>query len=344
MAASCSGWPVWFVVLVLSTSVSLSLSPPERSARAWPARPRRQACVDGTYEHEGRSCCMCAAGERLEEHCTATPGDRKCKPCEADTFNAHPNNQETCQPCASCSHPNGMYGYKKSKVRHDAKQSNKIANLEVAEPCTRARNTLCRCKEGHYCVSDSAVCLVCHRCTTCGSEGVKQACTATNNTVCNQESQEHSEAGKIAGIIVGVLFVVALSVAAVYCVRKKRQRDAKPNGRVVSNTGSDVEMQPLTVPDMDLEPYLPEIAVKLGWKVTRDIAMRSEIPGPVIESCQLNWPNNSEEQTLELLKKWVEKQGRGASRKLIQMLEESDKRATAEKVLEVISGRNGSPA
>lgn len=36
------------------------------------------------------------------------------------------------------------------------------ANLEVEEECTAGRDTKCRCKEDHFCSSES--CTICHPC------------------------------------------------------------------------------------------------------------------------------------------------------------------------------------
>lgn len=97
-----------------------------------------------------------------------------------------------------------------------------------------------------------------------------------------------------------------------------------------------VEMKPLnalTVPkDVDLQPHLPEIAELIGWKVMRDIAMSSSIPNTTIDSVQQNNPRDAQEQTLELLKIYVERQGKEAAKNLIEKLETSKHKGTAEKV------------
>jgi len=92
---------------------------------------------------------------------------------------------------------------------------------------------------------------------------------------------------------------------------------------------------------VDLEPHLPDIVDALGWPVMRDIAIRSGIANVFIENCQLSHPSNVQEQTMQLLREWMERQGKGASQKLIQMLDSSGKRAKAEKVVEILS-RNSS--
>uniref|UniRef100_A0A3Q0R2B9 Tumor necrosis factor receptor superfamily member 6 n=1 Tax=Amphilophus citrinellus TaxID=61819 RepID=A0A3Q0R2B9_AMPCI len=107
---------------------------------------RRQVCADGSYELEGRTCCLCSAGQRVKEHCTPdSQNDGQCEHCENGTYNSVANFQETCQPCTSCSHPN--------------------AHLEEEEPCTIVRNTKCRCKKHHFCSSKE--CTICHPCKIC---------------------------------------------------------------------------------------------------------------------------------------------------------------------------------
>ncbi|TNM99307.1 hypothetical protein fugu_012340 [Takifugu bimaculatus] len=87
--------------------------------------PSSSQCVDGTYKHDGRDCCLCAAGLYLMEHCTETLQYGKCEACKDDTY------------------------------------SN---NLEEDEPCTPARNRKCRCRKDHYCSSKLEICRLCNPC------------------------------------------------------------------------------------------------------------------------------------------------------------------------------------
>uniref|UniRef100_A0A8D3BFA2 Apoptosis-mediating surface antigen FAS n=1 Tax=Scophthalmus maximus TaxID=52904 RepID=A0A8D3BFA2_SCOMX len=239
-------------------------------------RNRRQVCTDGTYKHEGRTCCLCAAGRRLESHCSAADDYGKCVLCDSGTYNSHPNALQRCEPCRSCEHPD--------------------ANLEEEENCTPARNAKCRCQKDHFCISDTENCRICHACRICGTEGVRVDCTATNNTVCNERSE------------VVLCFVALIPILNSLCCS------------LIA----------------DLHLHLPDIAAILGWKDMKDVAMRSGISTTAIDSCKLDHPNNSEEQTLQLLVKWVEKQGMGASKDLIEILQKSDKHFKAEKVKEIL--------
>lgn len=93
---------------------------------------------------------------------------------------------------------------------------------------------------------------------------------------------------------------------------------------------------------MDLEPHLPSIAKVIGWKDMKDVARRSKM-ATAIEACEMNHPNDVEEQTYNLLKKWVESQGKGASKNLVRILIENDKRGKAEEVNETLAGTRNLP-
>ncbi|KAL6101969.1 fas [Pungitius sinensis] len=266
-------------------------------------------CVDGTYEHGGRLCCrLCSAGQHLKEHCTADLQYGVCENCSANTYNIQANNLDSCEPCTSCSHPN--------------------ANLEVKEACTPVRDTKCRCKKDHYCSSDDTEkCRICHPCEVC-PEGIKVACTANNNTVCKDKMEEGTRNGMIIGLVAIVLCVIGLASFFLF----KRYRKRNGNQDMIS---PEPEVPLLTA--VDLQCHLPDIAEIIGWKDMKEVATRSGINDTVIESCQLNHPNDSQEQTLQLLKKWVEMQGKEASNMLVQILEKNKKRGKAEKIIEQLS-------
>ncbi|XP_028325415.1 tumor necrosis factor receptor superfamily member 6 isoform X3 [Gouania willdenowi] len=262
---------------------SVSVGKFRRGPNPESARRRRETCPHGSYDHEGRTCCLCAAGQYLTKHCTVSPDDRKCEQCVEGTYNSHPNNQETCLPCTSCSHQN--------------------ANLEVATACAVNRNTRCQCKTDHYCTSFSAgSCKVCDPCTTCGVGGIKEACADEKDTVCNEG-------------------------------RGKQTTTVQTNG---AEDSRDIELPILPVPNIDIQPLLPDISEVLGWKVMVHVARRSPISDAAIESCKLDHQGDSQEQTLQLLKKWVEIHGRASSSELLRMLEEGGKKDKAERIRDIL--------
>ncbi|XP_035519231.1 tumor necrosis factor receptor superfamily member 6 [Morone saxatilis] len=275
--------------------------------------PASGQCTDGTYNYKGKDCCRCGAGWHVVKHCNASLQRGECKECDHETYNSDPNGQTSCEPCTSCSHGND--------------------NLEVVEPCTPARDTKCGCKEGHYCNTPEEICRLCQACETCGGpENIKEPCTNRTNTVC----KEKSEGGNISipGIIVGVIIAIVVVVAVVF-IWKKRPFSRQRQGQVPNGNTHDVEMQPLY--EVDLQPRLPDIAEALGWKDMKEVAIRSNIPMTVIDSCQLDIPGDSKEQTLKLLLNWVESQGSDAAKNLLEILQRSGKRRKAERVKEILS-------
>ncbi|XP_068577198.1 tumor necrosis factor receptor superfamily member 6-like isoform X2 [Cebidichthys violaceus] len=156
MDAASSKFPVWFIAFVL---LSLHVYVAE-------GRNESNPCVDGTYDHGGRRCCLCNAGQYLKEHCTTDLQYGKCENCAPKMYSSQPNDLDSCEPCTSCSQPN--------------------ANLEEKEPCTSGSDAKCRCKKDHYCSSGTETCRICNPCREC-PEGIKVACSASNNTVCNEK-------------------------------------------------------------------------------------------------------------------------------------------------------------
>uniref|UniRef100_A0AAV2JP93 TNFR-Cys domain-containing protein n=1 Tax=Knipowitschia caucasica TaxID=637954 RepID=A0AAV2JP93_KNICA len=174
-------------------------------------------CQDGQYELNGRTCCMCPAGNRVQAHCT-DQNHTKCEPCvDGKEYQLHATTQTTCEPCTSCEHPN--------------------ANLEVARKCTPKVDSTCKCKENHYCHAgpDTNNCNICEPCRVCGSEGFRVACSASNNTVCNEKPRDDTVA--IIGGTLGCLAVVAGVLGAVYWWKKR--------SRGVTLTDQNTEHLPL---------------------------------------------------------------------------------------------------
>ncbi|KAM6956817.1 tumor necrosis factor receptor superfamily member 6-like [Aplochiton taeniatus] len=111
-------------------------------------RIKRQTCQDGTYLHEGITCCRCSAGQHLEKHCSepGKPENRTCVYCQTgQTYNSDPNHLDSCEPCTSC---------------------NSKASLEVKDNCTVFKDTVCQCQQGHFCDKGPANCKACYPCLT----------------------------------------------------------------------------------------------------------------------------------------------------------------------------------
>ncbi|XP_021436181.2 tumor necrosis factor receptor superfamily member 6 isoform X1 [Oncorhynchus mykiss] len=320
-------------------------------------RTKRQSCQDGTYQHEGMACCLCAAGQHLESHCSVSPEDGTCVYCEENrTYNSDPNSLDSCEPCTSC----------------DSK-----ANLEVEDRCTIFKDSVCRCQQGHYCNKGKEHCRACYPCTICSEEGIKVACSATNNTICHAFKEQslsktitfqcikmiwkmffhlQYECYKVvfylnirllfsflAGRNLAVVFVLTTVLLVVLIVIIYLWRSNKycfgPNGGLTElpNRSSE-EMQPLR--GVNLWPHLPDIAKTLGWRDMKQVAECSGMTHTAIESHQLNFPNDSQEQCSSLLRAWVEKEGMTtASVTLVQTLLRMKKKVKAEDIMAIISNK-----
>ncbi|KAK2824389.1 hypothetical protein Q5P01_021564 [Channa striata] len=268
-------------------------------------RNRRQVCADGTYEHDGVTCCLCAAGMKLKDHCVSTQVYGNCTLCDRNTYNAHPNSKTSCDPCTSCDQPN--------------------ANLEVEDICTAGGDTRCRCKKDHFCILKSldspGQCRICQPCKTCPA-GVEIACTATNDTVCQEEDE--NRVGKAIGITLAILIALIGAIGlAVFLRRKRRQRPPEREETLLCR---------------DLQPYLIEIVDVVGWKDMKAIALASKIPRATIEFCERDNPRDAQQQTLQLLETWIESEGRNASKNLIQMLRKNHKNGKADRLIHILSG------
>ncbi|XP_035760711.1 tumor necrosis factor receptor superfamily member 6-like isoform X2 [Neolamprologus brichardi] len=286
---------LWFSSCVW-LAVSLSVNGASRIRR-------EPACLDGTYNFTTWSCCNCPVGQRVIQHCSnGNKKDGKCEICENGKYNSEPSNRETCHPCTSCAQAN--------------------ANLEVEEECTIGRDTKCRCKTDHFCSSES--CTICHPCKKCGFGGVKEACTANSDAVCNENG------GVIAGIIIAVIIILVLIPGAVVGIiwiarRKQKKEDEKSKEKLIRRLS-----------DVDIDPHLSDIARELGWKNARNLALRTGISMTTAESYEMEYRNDAEERTLQLLLTWVEKEGRQASKKLIENLVDMKQKKKAEQIRDIL--------
>uniref|UniRef100_A0A3Q1ER68 Tumor necrosis factor receptor superfamily member 6-like n=1 Tax=Acanthochromis polyacanthus TaxID=80966 RepID=A0A3Q1ER68_9TELE len=174
---------------------------------------------------------------------------------------------------------------------------------------------------------------VCHSCFffCCGSRcdyGVSKECTQTSDTECHGKS-------RVAIITVSVIAVLAIAGAVIggFLFWKKRKEMKTPPDAALP----DDEI-PLRV--KDLEPFLPDIAEELTWKDMKHVAQRNGMKHAKIDACEVNHPRDAQEQTFELLTKFVEEHGRNALKILLQTLEKSGKKDQAEKIIEILSRDN----
>ncbi|CAL8361532.1 unnamed protein product [Boreogadus saida] len=313
-------WAMFLIVLSLPLVDSANqFSPAGR-------RIRRQinACQDGNYTVNGKTCCLCAAGQLLTKECEVNPEDRDCEFCEPGrTYNSKPNSETFCEQCTSCTQPN--------------------ANLEVKEECTTAKDTVCRCKQGYFCLSEP--CISCNPCNKCEELGVKNSCTGTRDTVCKEKSEVHA-----AILPVAIFFGLVLAAAVVFAVaawKKKWFCFKTSNVGFEGTDGTYVENSSLALLDQDgnFSKLIPEIANLVGWHDMKNIAMADGFNRTTLDNIQQNNPAHAEEQTISLLMDWEQKHGREAARRLMEGLLKKNKNAKAQELQGIIrSDRSNTPA
>ncbi|XP_020776953.2 tumor necrosis factor receptor superfamily member 6 [Boleophthalmus pectinirostris] len=271
-------------------------------------RVRRQGCRYDTYSYEERFCCKCGPGFRVKEHCTIQ-SETDCVPCiTGKEYQSQPNQEKTCEPCTSCEHPH--------------------ANLVVDRQCTPSVDSTCKCKENHYCSSGAESCKTCEPCQSC-SEGIKVACSATNNTICNDKPQ-----GNTVAIVLGTMGGIAVIFAVALLLYFKKKR--KPERNNILNVNEN-EPEQSTHLLGSLGPHIPKVAEVIGWPNMRNLAMQSQISKGRIESCEQDHPTSSVERTIALMRIWEEKESRKSSEKLVQYLRQIHQNSTAEQVQSILS-------
>nr|XP_055028843.1 tumor necrosis factor receptor superfamily member 6 [Misgurnus anguillicaudatus]XP_055028844.1 tumor necrosis factor receptor superfamily member 6 [Misgurnus anguillicaudatus] len=199
--------------------------------------------------------------------------------------------------------------------------------MEIKETCSLVSDTVCVCTEGHYC-DKGDLCQICNACDTCEGRGVKIHCTATNNTVCNHAVDSN---GNIIGAVIGVLgtlFIVALIVFVLWrkkiCFKDRTEEETDTLDRLI---------------DVDLNPYLLDIASIMKPSLMRNVARRTGMPRVDIEQHQENHPNDVKEQTYRLLQGWYEFQGLSkAYPTLIKTLHEQRAKTTADLIRKIVEG------
>ncbi|KAI2654315.1 Tumor necrosis factor receptor superfamily member 14 [Labeo rohita] len=81
-------------------------------------------------------------GYRVLSDCT-DKNETNCERCEDGTYMDHPNSDHKCQPCKICD----------------------STNMEIRSRCSLYSNSVCRCKENHYC-NKGEDCKACFPCDT----------------------------------------------------------------------------------------------------------------------------------------------------------------------------------
>ncbi|XP_077094731.1 tumor necrosis factor receptor superfamily member 6 [Siphateles boraxobius] len=277
-------------------------------------RKRSDTCKYGTYQHEGKTCCLCPAGHQVLHDCTVS-NEPKCELCTSgSTYLDHPNNDHTCQPCKICD-PN--------------------ANMKVKNGCTPFSNTVCGCVENHYC-DHGDQCKICKPCDRC--DVVETECTETSNTVCKDTTMSN---GAIAAAVLVPLLIITICLVLFYLLKQKKDkksRDTVPEVEPLKGKcACTFHIHKKFCVELDLNPYLSEIADHLGWKVMKRVALHNGITKASIDNHECNHPNDAKEQTYGLLQDWSQKQGLyKAYPALIKTLHAIKERRTADEIKKIV--------
>ncbi|XP_060735157.1 tumor necrosis factor receptor superfamily member 6 isoform X2 [Tachysurus vachellii] len=275
--------------------------------RNGPRRQRRETCTEGLYStSNGIKCCQCPKGHYLVEDCTSPEGIPKCEVCLLGTYLDHVNHERKCEPCKTCG-------------------SNE--NMEVQMRCSLSSNTVCRCKDGHYCHKGDE-CKVCYQCSTCEEYGVKEPCTPTNDTQCHEKTNT-SQGKYFISIMVTFILIIITAAVCVYFFR---------NNKMFCFKQPEEPHTEMLLDDPNLEPFLHRIVEILGFKVVRTLVKwKGLLPQATIDNIMDEHPHDAKERAYQLLMTWYQKHGmKGAYKTLCESLISMNMKATADKVSELI--------
>ncbi|XP_073444997.1 tumor necrosis factor receptor superfamily member 10B-like isoform X2 [Dendrobates tinctorius] len=122
--------------------------------------PRR----NGSYYMNGNIFCLkCPAGNFVKKDCVISYTQGICKMCNpGENYSEHETGLNSCLTCTKCR-----------------------ADQEEISPCNITKNTVCQCKKGTYCPTNSTSnqCLPCR--SSCPAVQVlQQTCNSTSDNVC----------------------------------------------------------------------------------------------------------------------------------------------------------------
>lgn len=293
---------------------------------------RQTACPDGEY-YTGLYCCkLCATGTHKISDCTEEHGKPVCAPCRKGI--EYFRDQE-CHRCTVCDHGEGF---------------------ETLQDCTTEENTKCQCIEGYFCNATSR-CTHCEPCDKCENGKILEQCTRQKNTLC--EENQRQRMALLAAMVVSVILLIVAAAAAVLCCQRtpptahaENLKESVPLRNDVVEPGTpdgdspskkekarDQSVNlPETYSDVDLTQYFADIAEILDLDTTLLFVRKNGITEPIIEQIKMDNSSQTNEQKIQLVRKWYEMHGKpGAFAKLITTLVNIQCRSSAEKIFQQIT-------
>ncbi|XP_018763401.3 tumor necrosis factor receptor superfamily member 23-like isoform X2 [Serinus canaria] len=248
--------------------------------------PRARAnCGETEYFHQGLCCVFCEAGTFVADHCNASHLKGKCDPCkEGKGFTAHANGLEECLPCRRC---------KDDQI--------------TLRPCTLTQNAECQCKQGYFC--DDEGCEMCRRISQEHLDGNEILLNSTDTAELGLTNQ-----GKEARVwVIPVLLSAGLGLLVVVVVVVKKLKCNKAASTVKDVEGCLVQ-EPSQIIAKDLfthelretfDVFTKEVPPQ-QWKRF----MRTLLQENNIDKIISKFPNNTEEQSYQMLLIWKNKLGK----------------------------------
>ncbi|XP_044276545.1 tumor necrosis factor receptor superfamily member 6 [Varanus komodoensis] len=239
------------------------------------------------YCYNGTCCNSCPPGSfATKVGCTKEDPSTSCQRCiDRQEYMDHFNYQLHCLRCGFCDSEHGM---------------------EVEKPCNIYQNEKCKCMPGFFCNS-SRPCTHCDRCDKCeyGTQVVEN-CTQTRNTKC-AKLVNSLRPWAIASIVVVIIVVLILVAVILYCYRKKQKKKIDPNRNESDETV--IEVRPLQYPDVNLNPYIPDIAEDMKLKEVRKLVRKLGVSPADIDAITHDHQHDCSEQKIKLLEHWYQRKG-----------------------------------
>ncbi|XP_029465691.1 tumor necrosis factor receptor superfamily member 6 [Rhinatrema bivittatum] len=259
----------------------------------------------------------CPKGKYKKSDCSNATGEDCCVSCErGKEYMDKPNQLTHCIRCDTCDHGQG---------------------LEVLENCTEDQNTKCQCMKDYYCNSSALCSAHCDPCAKCDN-GIERECTSTSNTICRREGRTRY----IYWIIqLSILFVgigIGIAIWVYYKEKRKKKRSTMDDTPRCTEDPKAAETELLLPEDIDIEPYLSEIAQKvMNLTDILSFVRKSGMKEPEIETILHNHQNNEGEQKFQFLYKWYQNHGKkGAYRTLISRLKELQLNKVVDDILGIV--------
>ncbi|XP_041426786.1 tumor necrosis factor receptor superfamily member 6 isoform X2 [Xenopus laevis] len=277
---------------------------------------RDSKCPEGEYPGNKFCCMNCAVGTRVENDCQEEHEKPTCIPCtDGKDYMDKANGYHECLLCRLCDQEHGE---------------------EVNFPCTVSRNTVCKCRASYFCRTNSSQdprsCDHCQQCTQC-ENGVAERCTETTDAVC--------KGYRYYWALLILLPLIVLAVCAVFkfvkCMSNTSVRYQPPP--LSEPPTPPLEPYPSYLKDIDLEPYLQDLAGEMFYEQMVQCVRRMCLGDPTIDDIKNNHGQGSEGK-YQLLRSWYTQHGQqGAFQKLIESLRECGLNRPAENIINILNSK-----